>query len=139
MNNLDEMTKELSRYLARHEKFKTIFKTFQDNIVHLKSRSFPVRGITIDNDSDINTSILFVGRKYNIRFSSCMTNEGLKGKISIYRATETAEVIEVSSVTYNGQSVVDIEPPSGEDPIALNEDSCCINLVLNWLYNDINA
>lgn len=46
---------------------------------------------------------------------------------------------QIGSATYNGQSLVDIAPPQGEDPLSLADDTCCMNLVLNWISDDVYA
>jgi hypothetical protein len=138
MNTLEEMTDQLSSLHSRHNSFKGIFNTFQDSINHLESATFLVKGITLDSATEDKTVISYIGRTYEITFSSCMVNTALKGKISISRVLNNSEICEVSSITFNGQSVVDVKQPKDEDPMSLAEDGCCLNLVLNWIFSDLN-
>jgi hypothetical protein len=139
MNTLEEMTGQLSSLHSRHNSFKGIFNTFQKSINHLGSATFLVKGITLDSATEDKTVISYIGRTYEITFSSCMVNTAFKGKISISRVLNNSEICEVSSITFNGQSVVDVKQPEDEDPISLAEDGCCLNLVLNWIFSDLNA
>lgn len=139
MNILNEMTNQLSPLSARHNSFKAIFNTFQENINHLRTDRFPVKGISVERSSDEKTVISFIGRTYEATFSSKIVKKSLVGVITFARILSDDKNTEIANITYNGQSVVDIQPPSGEDPVALNEDSCCLNLVLNWLSIDIYA
>jgi hypothetical protein len=138
MKKIDQMTNELSHVSNRHNTFRNIFKTFQKNIDHLQSDTFPVKGIKLENVSDKKTFITFIERTYELNFTSCMVNGAIKGKISVSRIFGEKSANEFASITYNGQSIADVTPPQGEDPISLAEDSCCLNLVLNWLSNEIN-
>ncbi len=137
MKKIDVVTDNLSRIEKRHEAFKKIFNTFQENISHLQSSTFPVRGIVVENVKDDTTTIEFIGRTYEVRFSSCSVDKTFKGKISLFRIFGESDQKGVSSATYNGESFADVQPPENEDPICLSEVSCCLNLVLNWLLNDI--
>ena len=139
MKKIDQMTSELSHVSNRHNTFRDIFKTFQQNINHLQSDTFPVKGIKLENVSDKKTLISFIGRTYELNFTSCMVNGAIKGKISVSRILGENSANEIASIIYNGQSIADVAPPQGEDPISLAEDSCCLNLVLNWLSSEINA
>lgn len=139
MKKIDQMISELSQVSNRHNTFWNIFKTFQKNIVHLQSDTYPVRGIKLENVSNKKTLISFIERTYELNFTSCMVNGVIKGKISISRILGENSANEFTSITYNGQSIADVTPPQGEDPISLAEDSCCLNLVLNWLSSEINA
>ena len=136
MKMIDEVITELSRTFNRHEKFKKLFKEFQENITHIANDPFPVKGISVNND-DEHTKITFLGRKYEIRFSSANNGEIFKGIITIFKYDVEGNTTKLSAVEYNGNGIADIDPPTGEDPISLTEDSCCINLVLNWLHEDI--
>lgn len=139
MKTISEMTTELSKLSSRHDTFRKIFKTFQQHLNHLNSDTFPVRGITLENKSDETSSLSFIGRLYELKFSSCMIDGAMKGKITVSRILGEKNVKEITSITYNGQSIVDIKPPQGEDPISLNVDNSCVNLALNWLSTEINA
>jgi hypothetical protein len=81
--------------------------------------------------------ISFIGRTYEATFSSKIIKNSLIGVITFARILSDDKYTEIANISYNGQSVVDIQPPTGEDPVALNEDSCCLNLTLNWLSIDI--
>ena len=139
MKAIEENVKELLHISNRHNTFKKIFNTFQKAIENLELETFPVKGVIVENVSDEKTIISFISRKYKLNFSSCTVGGSLKGKISASRILDEENIHEIASITYNGQSEVDLEPPPGEDPIRLNEDSCCFNLVLNWLSSEINA
>lgn len=139
MKKIDQMANELSQISNRHNTFWNIFKKFQQNINHLQSDTFPVKGIKLENVSDSKTIISFIGRTYELNFTSCMVKGAIKGEISFSRIIGENCANEINSITYNGQSIVDLAPPEGEDPISLAEDSCCLNLVLNWLSSEINA
>ncbi|MCF7822092.1 MAG: hypothetical protein K9M17_06600 [Mariprofundaceae bacterium] len=89
--------------------------------------------------SDDKTIISFIGRTYELNFSSCMVDGVFNGKISASRVIDDDNANEIASITYNGESVVDVEAPQGEDPITLVSDVCCFNLVLNWLSSEINT
>jgi len=137
MNTFNEMTDRLAPLNARHNSFKSIFNKFQENINHLKSDAFPVQDISLEHITDEKTVISYIGRTYEITFSSAIIDTAFKGKVTVIRITNNDETNDVASITYNGQSVVDVQPPIDEDPISLNEDNCCINLVLNWISSDI--
>lgn len=139
MKNIDVVAQELSSLNTRHDKFKNIFIAFQESMEHLTVNTFPVKGIEYENISDEITRITFVSRKYEVQFTSCITDSAFKGKISFSRILSDTSKKEIDSIIYNGQSSVDITPPAGEDPLSLNEDSCCLNIILNWLSKEINA
>jgi hypothetical protein len=139
MKPITEVNKELANISSRHGTFKDIFNTFQGHITNLTSDSFPVKGICVSNVSYTQTTISFIGRTYEINFSICMVNNSPKGKISISRIYSDGNSTEISSVTYNGQSIADIQPPKGGDQVSLSEDICCMNLVVNWLLAEINT
>lgn len=140
MKKIEDVVGELSGLSTRHEKFQEIFETFKNNITYLSDDNFQVKGIRLINKSKDLTTISYLGRSYEFRFSSCIADQVFRGKITFYRTFgENTDAQEISCILYDGQSVADITPPEGEDPILLSSDSCCLNLVLNWLSGEINA
>jgi hypothetical protein len=133
------VAEELSKIVKRHNTFKGIFNKFQQNLDFLQSDEFPVKHIKVEHVSDEKTILSFIGRIYSLNFSSCMVDGSIKGKISGLRILDENNSDEIANIIYNGHSIVDVPPPQGEDPVSLLEDSCCLNLVLNLLSNEINA
>lgn len=138
MKNIDDVISELSPASNRHNAFKKIFSQFQQSIGHLQGAQFPVKGIGLETVSGEKTTITFIGRTYEAHFSVCAVDGSLKGNIIFCRVTDDGAK-QIGSATYNGQSQVDIAPPQGEDPLSLADDGCCMNLVLNWLSDDVCA
>lgn len=138
MRNIEKVLNELSHASSRHNAFMKIFAQFQEGLSHFQGAQFPVKGIGLETVSGEKTTITFIGRTYEARFSVCAVDGTLKGNITFCRVTDDGTE-QIGSATYNGQSQVDIAPPQGEDPLSLADDSCCMNLVLNWLSDDVYA
>lgn len=104
MKKTDELVGELSQLSNRYDRFYTIFTNFQQSINHLQDETFPVRTISLETITGEKTIISFIGRTYELAFSSCVIDGSFKGKISASRVLDEDNTKEITSITYNGQS-----------------------------------
>lgn len=139
MKDSSEVLKALVFAQRRFLRFKSIFNSFQEDILRLNKTNIVLNGIAVEKLSDTVSTLSFIGRKYEIEFSVKPVGQELKGNLSFHRMRSEEEKVEIYSVTYNVSAEVDVEPPTGEASIILNDDNCSNLLVLNWLCDDVNT
>jgi len=140
MINVQRVIEEMSNFDNRHLTLKGLFIRFQGHLQLLCQPEFSVRGITVHSIDGELSRIQYIGREYEIRFSSTFNQTALVGVISFGRVVKEMGITtfqECSRVTFNGQSEVAIDPPAGEDSIHLERDSDSLVLVLNMIRDEI--
>lgn len=88
--------------------------------------------------STTKTEVTFLDRLYIVSFSVA-NSQGVIVFARVSDGRANAEVTQLGSVSFNGQGTVDIKQPPNEDQMNMKEDSCCLNLLLNWLLEDTHA
>lgn len=140
MISIQRIFAEIQNYHNRHLSLKEHFNNFQNSIIRLGGDGFRVSGFRVETKSDTESSVFYIDREYRFRFSSHKGDNTLKGKITAFRVSSESESFELGSVAFNGQSIVDIDPPEGEiQEVRLDHENDCLALVLNWICNEINA
>lgn len=127
---LDELRKRVGRY----DSLKSLFAQFQAHIQSVQAVGSPIRSITIEALSPTQSRVTFLGECFLLRF---LMRKHL-GLIEFWNEAEFSEdpLAEepLAAVEFTGQGEVKIKQPDGEDPINLKEDTACICLLVNWLY-----
>ena len=142
MINAEQIISELNALPDKHDALKGLFNTFQRNLQGIESADFPLRNITVTTLSDTRSIVKFLDREYALVFSTIITGSAITGTISVYRALGRERgsnaFKELTSRTFNIESIVSIQPPKNHDAIRLSEEDECVTLVLNWIYEEIN-
>ena len=132
----EEARYKLKNIDHRHNQLKDFFNGFQVAIENFENHTW-VRGAVAETLSSVKSVLTYIDRKYELRFSTHYSGGALIGKITAYRIVE-GEAKELTSVVYKGTSELDIKVPHGEDPMRLDHEFYCTQLVLNWIWDDIN-
>ena len=141
MDNTERVIDKLDGIPQKHELLKGLFNVFQGNLSRLEAADFPLSCIQVETASDSRSIVRFLDREYEIRFGSVVTGNSVSGSISICRVLNRSggKITELTSRTFNNEAVVSIQPPSSHQSIRLSDESECITLVLNWIYDEINS
>ena len=128
---------ELNRVAIRYAALKVLFSQFQ-LFLEEASKSLPVKGIVITTASTTESEVEFLDKRYVISFFA----EGGHGLIEFSNARgvpSNAEPTQLALARFNGQGVLDLKQPASEDEMNLKEESCCINLLMNWLLQEAST
>lgn len=136
MNRTEDSMKKLEEAQRRYEKFKELFRGFQQNLDFLRGDRCQLRHVGVVHD-DERSDLSFLGRNYCIEFTMVCVDGALKGRIAFYRPIENQTSNQLKSATFNGQGELDIEPAPGEDPLYIDKNSSCSALVLEWIKSEI--
>ncbi len=140
MERIETIVDNLKSIEGRYANLKSLFNVFQKNLEGLNANTFPLKGIGVTNIDDVNTEIIFLDEKYTIRFSAYTKDDVLMGRIKFFIKHDLDDNLkELKAFLFNGTGKVDIDQPQKEDPINLNEDSCCMNIVLNTIHEYIKS
>lgn len=133
MRKIQELISRLSILNNGHENLKQVFNSFQLSLLEMNSDQFPVKGITIENVSKTKSYMNFLDSKYDVSFTTCGIGDSLFGEIAISRIYSEHESKVLSSIIFDGQSVVRDQ----DENLALSNSSDCIRLVLTWLNDEV--
>lgn len=139
MQTAKQAISRLSQLKLRYDRLKQLFNGFQTHIEELAKDTFPVQGIKVTHESDTMSRVQLLDLDSKVAFSVTSKDRATKGKLSFLKINpfNDKDITEAKSVLFNGQGIVDIEPPKEEDPIDINGDNCSINIVLNWLCEEL--
>lgn len=142
MISAEKVINELNGFPDKHDTLKGLFNTFQRNLQNIESPDFPLRAMKVTNLSDTRSIVKFLDREYELVFSTIITGNAITGSISAFRVLGTERgsysFKELTSRTFNFESIVSIQPPANHDAIRLTAEDECVTLVLNWIHEEIN-
>jgi hypothetical protein len=135
MQAIEKAIEQLTPLVSRYQSLKVLFNQFQKCIEEANKQTFPVKEISVNTLSAIKSEVNFLDRLYVISFS-IVKSQGLIAVARVSDSQTNAEITQIDSVSFNGQGVVATQQPQNEDQINIKEESCCLNLLLNWLLKD---
>ena len=138
MEPIEKAIQQLTSLVIRYQSLKLLFNQFQKHIEEANKQTFPVRGILVNTLSATKSGVTFLDHLYVVSFS-VQNSRGVIVFTSVGDGHTNTEVTQVGSVSFNGQGVVDIKQPPNEDQMDINNDSCSLNLLLNWLHQGTHA
>lgn len=138
MQNTNEAIKKLARYELRYKKFKEIFNAFQEDMSRLANEKSPLKEIKVAHESDTVSRIQLFDLDLKIAFSLALKDGAPKGKLSFLKMNpyDDKDITEVNHMLFNGEGVVHIDPPEGEDQINILYGNGLI-IILNWLCDEL--
>ena len=141
MIRIESIIDEFRNSLNRHNTLKGHFHNFQTSIELLGGDAFPLRGISVTSSDETSSTVTYLDREYEFKFSTELSSGVLVGRLTVARVIDRDrhKFTDLASVTFNGESVVDIQQPQDEDPIRLDHDNDCMSLVMNWIRDEFNA